>query len=331
MSKISVVIPCYNQAEYLDESVGSVLAQTFQDFEIIIIDDGSDDEESIRILDNFKKPKTRIIRIPNSGPSIARNTGIKAAEGEYILPLDADDRIGPKYLEKSFEILDNNDKIGIVYCKAEFFGEKSGEWDLPEYKFPDILLANTIFCSALFRKSDWQEVNGYNSEMEFSIEDWEFWLSIIEKGLEVYRIPETLFYYRIKNSSRTKESKYDHELAMRKKLLEFHRNLYEENLEFILEYYYEQNVRYCLLQNRHYRFKSTYHKKIKELEAINAIRFNQAEEIKQIKLKYAEEIKQIKLKYTDEINKLKSSKSWKLTGPLRNLGSFMRSFKRKSN
>ena len=296
MPKVSVIIPCYNQAGYLDESVDSVLAQTFQDFEIIIVDDGSDEKDSIKILDNYKKPKTRIIRISNSGPAIARNIGIEAAKGDYILPLDADDKIAPEYIEKSYEILNKNQNIGIVYCEAEFFGEKSGKWNLSEYKFPDILLANTIFCSALFRKSDWQDVNGYKSEMQFSIEDWEFWLSIIENGLEVHRIPETLFFYRIKNSSRTTESDYNHDLVMRKKLLEFHRNLYEKNLEFILESYYDQNFKYNRLQK-------AYPQKIKEIEEINAIRFKRDEKI----FKQNEEIKQIKFNYTAEINKIKSS------------------------
>lgn len=315
MPKVSVIIPCYNQAEYLDEAVSSILSQTFQDFEIIIVDDGSDNENSLNILKNYEKPKTRIIRINNSGPAIARNVGIKSAKGDYILPLDADDKIGPEYLEKSCEILDKNKDIGIVYCKAKFFGEMSGEWNLSEYKFPDILLANTIFCSAFFRKSDWQDVNGYKREMEFSIEDWEFWLSLIEKGLKVYRVPDYLFFYRIKDSSRNIDSAPKQDLAMRMKIFELHKILYEENLEFILESYYKQNFKFNRIQN-------AYSEKIAEIEKINKIRSIQAEKIKV----QNEKINEIKLNHAEEINKIKSSKSWKITKPLRKAGSFIRRF-----
>jgi glycosyltransferase involved in cell wall biosynthesis len=99
MPKISVIIPCFNQGPYLDEAVDSVLAQTFQDFEILVVDDGSTDAETIKILRDFARPKTRIIRTENQGLSAARNNGIREAMGEYILPLDADDKIGPGYLE----------------------------------------------------------------------------------------------------------------------------------------------------------------------------------------------------------------------------------------
>lgn len=285
MPKISVIIPCYNQAHFLDEAVESVLAQTFQDFEIIIVDDGSDDESSVNILNNYEKPKTKIIRTSNNGPSIARNMGIESAMGEYILPIDADDKIHAEYLEKAAHILDKNPKIGIVYCEAELFGDKSGKWNLPEHKFPHILLANCIFCTAMFRKSDWLDVGGYKAEMEHSSEDWEFWLSLIEKGLEVYRIPEILFYYRIKTSSRTTQSLKDHELEMRMKLLEFHKELYEDNLEFIIDSYYELKV----LQN-------------------------------ELKRKLNQKNRQLR--------RIKSSRSWKLTYPIRKVGVFLRKFRK---
>jgi glycosyltransferase involved in cell wall biosynthesis len=309
MPKVSVIIPCYNQAQYLDDAVDSILAQTFQDFEIIVIDDGSDDEISIKILNNYKKPKTRLIRTSNQGPSNARNKGIEIAEGDYILPLDADDKIGDTYLEKAVDILDNYPKIGIVYCKAELFGSRSGKWNLPEYTFPRVLLHNSIFCTAMFRKSEWVKVGGYKKEMEFSSEDWEFWLSLIESGLEVHRIPEVLFYYRIKKVSRRTTSLSNHEHEMRSNLLKFHRELYENNIDFIIESYYNLHLDTTNLNSK--------------IRKLNSEIKNSNSEIKRLKQKISKKDKKI-----NELKLIKSSRSWKITGPFRKMGFLMRKLKR---
>ena len=199
----SVVIPCYNQGSFIKEAVDSVLAQTFQDFEIIIVNDGSTDETTNWILSNFHVPKTTIIHTENKGVSSARNTAIKAAKGKYILPLDADDKIAPTYLEKALNVLEKNNNINIVYCDAEYFGNKTGKLCLSPYSLKQILNDNCIFVSAVFRKSDWEKAGGYNTNMYISIEDWDFWLSLIKSGANVYKIPETLFFYRKQPASRT--------------------------------------------------------------------------------------------------------------------------------
>lgn len=234
MPKISVVIPCYNQGEFLEESINSVLNQTFQDFEIIVVNDGSTEKKTIEILKKLNKPKTRIIHTTNQKLASARNNGIKEAKGQYILPLDADDKIGPKYLELANEILDNNPSIGIVYCEAKFFGFKDEKWDLPSYEFPDILIFNCIFCSALFRKSDWEKVGGYNPNMIYGYEDWDFWLSLITLGVEVHRIDKILFYYRKhKHNSMLSEMVNHKFVLMKQQILENHKKLYAEHADFL--------------------------------------------------------------------------------------------------
>jgi len=201
MPKVSVVIPCFNQGSYLQEAVDSVLAQTFQDFEILVVDDGSTDMETVKILEDYGWPKARVIRTENQGLSAARNTGIREAQGVYILPLDADDKIGKGYLEDAVRVLDRHPEIGIVYCEASYFGVRGGRWELPEYSLDKILNHNLIFCSALFRKVDWEAVGGYNVNMVYGWEDWDFWLSLIHRGLKVYRIPKIHFYYRLREVS----------------------------------------------------------------------------------------------------------------------------------
>ena len=201
MPKVSVVIPCFNQGQYIGDAVDSVLAQTYQDFEIIIVNDGSTDTYTNNILLGYHNPKISLITTTNQGLSSARNNGIQAAAGEYILPLDADDKIGRNYLEEAVKVLDGNSKIGIVYSDAEFFDQKRGRWVLPRYTARKLLMENIIFCAAIFRKETWTQIGGYNPNMKFGLEDWDFWLSITGAGYHAYKIPKILFFYRIKSDS----------------------------------------------------------------------------------------------------------------------------------
>ena len=199
---VSVVIPCHNDGRFLRDALDSLQAQTFRDFETIVVDDGSTDADSLQALRDVEHECTRVIRSAQHGVVQARNTAIAAARGRYILPLDADDRIGSRYLELAVPVLEHDPKVGIVYCKAEFFGEKSGAWELPPYRFPEILIGNVIFNCALFRREDWQRVGGFNPNMHEGWEDFDFWVSLIELGRDVRQLPDTLFYYRIKPASR---------------------------------------------------------------------------------------------------------------------------------
>lgn len=231
--QVSVIIPCYNQGRYLDDAIASVLVQTYQNFEILVIDDGSTEPETMEILQDYQQPKTRIIRTENQGVATARNLGIGQGQGTYILPLDADDKIADSYLEKAVTLLESNEQLGIVYCEAEYFGDRQGTWSLPEYKFPDILVDNMIFCSGLFRKSDWETVGGYNTNLIYGWEDHDFWLSLIELGREVYRIPEVLFFYRQKADSMSRSMTAEHYIYSYTQLFYNHPQLYSQNIQAI--------------------------------------------------------------------------------------------------
>jgi glycosyltransferase involved in cell wall biosynthesis len=201
MPRASVVIACYNQGRYLDEALDSALAQTHEDLEIVIVNDGSTDPATNEKTRSLRRPRTRVIHTENQGLPAARNTGIRAAQGQYILPLDADDRLAPGYLEKAVAVLEARPEVGIVYSEAEYFDGQSGKWEMPPYALSEMLLHNLIHCSAVFRKADWERVGGYKPLMKHGWEDWEFWLSLLELNREVHRIPETLFFYRRKPES----------------------------------------------------------------------------------------------------------------------------------
>ena len=230
---VSVIMPCFNQGQFIEEAVESIIAQTFTPVEIIIINDGSTDIETVRLLNHYQKPNVSVIHTENRGPSAARNVGIYQAKGQYILPVDADDRIAPTYLEKAVPILASQPEIGIVYTQAELFGAKTGSFDLPPYQFPDILLGNMIFNSSLYRKADWEKVGGYNENMVCGWEDYDFWLSILELGKDVFRIPEVLYYHREVANSRSEQMTQEHWVKSYTQIFANHPQLYSDHIDIL--------------------------------------------------------------------------------------------------
>lgn len=199
---VSIIVPCFNHGEYLSEALESVFNQTFTEWECIIVDDGSSDNTK-DVAMSYKNMDFRFKYIyqKNSGLASARNTGINEASGVYILPLDADDKISTDYLKEGVHILDNDPEIKIVYADAQKFGESHGKWELNEYKFKDFLLENSIFCTAFFRKADYEKTDGYNTNMKYGLEDWDFWITLLEKGGKVHKILSVHFHYRIRPNS----------------------------------------------------------------------------------------------------------------------------------
>jgi len=238
---VSVVVPCYNHGKFIDDAVNSILTQTYENIEIIIVNDGSTDEETNTYLETYSKPKTRVITTTNQGLPSARNNGIKEAKGKYILPLDADDKIHPEYIEKALKIIKEDENIGIVYGKTEFFGDKSGVWELPAYSLEEMLLRNLIITCSMFKKSDWEKVGGYSKDMVYGFEDHDFWLSLLELGREVRFIPEVMFYYRKVNTETTRPhsiaqitSSSEKVLYSFNMLVKHHPELYKQHVAFIM-------------------------------------------------------------------------------------------------
>ena len=206
---VSVVIPAYNAASTIIETIDSVLKQSYDNIEIICVDDCSTDN-TLDIISKHKQRniKNRIgIRVVslevNSKTAAARNAGIKEAEGYYILPLDADDLIDPHYVEKAVDILSCNPRIGVVYSKARYIGESNDDWYSPPYCPTRIVKRNMVHCSGLYKKIDWEKYGGYDERLLYGLEDWDFWLKFVEDNRFFYRIPEVLFLCRVQNSSRS--------------------------------------------------------------------------------------------------------------------------------
>jgi glycosyltransferase involved in cell wall biosynthesis len=199
---LSVVIPCFNQGEYLLDALSSVRACIDPVYEIVIVNDGSTDAITINLMQYLQEQGYLVLNQDNQGVARARNNGIEKSQGRYILTLDADNKIRPDYILKGIEVLDRNPDVGVVYGKPDWFGESQRSWDIPEeFDAGKLILKNYIDTCAVFRKSLWQDCGGYDPEL-LGLEDWDFWLSAVEKGWKFYYIPEILFDYRGRAGSR---------------------------------------------------------------------------------------------------------------------------------
>ncbi len=205
---ISVIVPCYNQGIYLKETIQSALASSYRPIEILIINDGSTDHslEIAKVLE-AQYPEVRVLDQVTAGVTKARNAGIAAAQGEYLLPLDGDDLISPDYIKQGLAILTTRPEVKVVYCQAEKFSESGRKpWKLKPFSLEQLAKDNMIFVSALFRKSDALGVGGFSEDMQLGREDWEFWIKLLKNGGEVVQLPEVGFFYRLTPTSKRKKT-----------------------------------------------------------------------------------------------------------------------------
>jgi glycosyltransferase involved in cell wall biosynthesis len=197
-SLISIVVPAYNKGLYIAETLDCLLAQLYSSWECIIVNDGSTDNTQ-GIIDEYLKKDNRFrnITIPNSGVSRARNTGIREAKGEYILPLDADDLLEKTHLKKVMEVFKQNGAVRLVYTGVRQFGEENRLFELGPFDYPT-LLWNNMLHGTVYKKADFERTGGYRENMVHGLEDWDFWIALMEdfKKEEVVKIEEPLFLYR---------------------------------------------------------------------------------------------------------------------------------------
>lgn len=265
MTKVSVVIPCYNQGQYIDEAVESVLSQTFQDYEIIIVNDGSTDDFTNEILKNYNKPKTTVIHTKNQGLSAARNNGIRSSNGEYILPLDADDKIGSDFIQKTIQIIQNDIDIKAVSSYVQLFGDFDTKPTPQGGTIKDFLHYNNTTATSLYRKKDYLSIGGYDESYKSGYEDWDFWLRLLKGGGKIVMIPEFIFFYRKKAESMLIETEKNH-LNLYKKIIDNNIDTYKLYFEFIIlkkeEILLQKNKSINELQMENYLLK----KQLKQIE-----------------------------------------------------------------
>lgn len=203
MNKIvSIIIPAFNNESTIIETLESVENQTHKNHEILIVNDGSIDKTVEIVITHIKKKNLKniiLINQENSGPAAARNNGAKKATGDFLVFLDADDKLHPTYLEKALNVFSDL-TVEIVYSNTEFFDAQQGLWELKSYSIQNILTNNCIPIFAMIKKDTFFKVNMFDENLKFN-EDWDLWIKIIKENNNVYKIPETLFYYRKRKDS----------------------------------------------------------------------------------------------------------------------------------
>jgi glycosyltransferase involved in cell wall biosynthesis len=206
-----------------------VLSQTFKSWECIVIDNGSTDntQEIVKSYSN-KDGRIKYHYTNQKGVSLARNLAVSLSHGTYLLPLDADDKIDPTYLEKAVNIMNQNPQISLVYCNAILFGSVNKKWILPDFNYKAMLIENSIFCSALIKKNEFLAVNGYNVNMVEGFEDWDFWIKYLANNKKVYKLNDALFYYRIKQHSRNSVLDTKKQLRLRTQIYHNHKDIYHQ-------------------------------------------------------------------------------------------------------
>lgn len=202
MPEVSVIIPCYNHDHYLPHAVNSVLAQIFGDWEAIIVDDGSTDNTR-EVASQFTDPRIRYIYQENRGLSAARNTGIRAAQGEYLAFLDADDEWEARFLEVCMHALAAQKKVAAAVTLTRFIDEnntvlpKAGDQVVDSESFRSRLLAGGFFpVHAVLVRAEIVRQVGLFDESLTSVEDWDLWLRITSHGGLFLSIAEPLARYR---------------------------------------------------------------------------------------------------------------------------------------
>lgn len=240
---ISIIIPCYNSGEYIEETLESVYKLTYTHFEVIVIDDGSTDKKTLAILDKIESEyKLSIIRQDNAGPSVARNNAIKYATGKYFLPLDSDDLILPDALEKLVKAANQSPEASVIYANNQLFGVENRLVYQRVFDSNAILHHNYIALCCLIKKEDFEKAGGFDEEMsKKGLEDWELWVRFSKHGFKFVHINHTCFKIRVQKTSRTFEVANKNLMELRQYVMRKHSDLYIS--EFDRLYHEHKNIK----------------------------------------------------------------------------------------
>ena len=193
---VSIVVPCFNGGRFLDGLMASLARQTFRDFEIVIVDDGSGDPQTLRKLLALDGQAT-VIRQMNRGPAAARNAGIRRAKADIVFALDCDDTIEPDFLAETMAVLRASaPDVGMVFTDMRLTGAESGLVSRYFNRF-DLLFTNTLSSGLVMRRDAWLAAGGYDEAMRSGYEDWDFSLRLADAGYRGVRVAKPLYVYHI--------------------------------------------------------------------------------------------------------------------------------------
>jgi glycosyltransferase involved in cell wall biosynthesis len=234
---ISVVIPCYNDGKYLPETIAKLKQQTYLNFEIIVVNDGSTDEATINYLNTLTNDdQITVINQSNARMSAARNTGATHAKGIYIAALDADDYFDNTFFAKALAVFEQAPQTAVVTSYIRFFGNKTGSSKPRGGSAANFLFSNQCPACAMVKKSVWDEVGGYDEAMKMGYEDWEFYIRITKKNWNVHVIPEHLLFYRQTNKSTLANDTLPNRATLIDYIVDKHKDWYLNNLKTLIHH-----------------------------------------------------------------------------------------------
>jgi glycosyltransferase involved in cell wall biosynthesis len=209
MARISVVTPCYNAQRFVGQAIQSVLDQSYQDFEIIVVDDGSTDG-SLQVVEKFRDGRIRLLSQANGGPAKARNTGVRAAGGEFLAFLDADDLALPHRFASQLAVLEADPELSVVGSGYVWIDETGAALPWPHHSWqhePDLndLASWLVDCpfvpsATMLRRQAWEDVDGFDEDL-VGPEDWNFWMRLVVTSHRMTWQREVVCLYRRSASS----------------------------------------------------------------------------------------------------------------------------------
>jgi glycosyltransferase involved in cell wall biosynthesis len=227
---VTVIVPCFNHAKYIDECLYSIYAQTVNPIEIIVINDGSTDNFDAVIEKHLSK--IHMVNQKNQGLAKSRNLGFELAQGDYILPIDADDFIDPSFISNALRVIATN-KVAIAYPDIKKFGDEVGVFRHPPYSFDKLKQENYMVSCSLIVKSAWiaaKKANGYGYDPVISklggYEDHLFYLECGALGYYGAPIKKVLLNYRRTNQSMLNRAR-ENFVKIRKYMVEKMKLLYD--------------------------------------------------------------------------------------------------------
>jgi glycosyltransferase involved in cell wall biosynthesis len=226
---VSVVIPCFEREAYARELLASILAQSFADWEAVLVDDGSRVADLGRVVRETGDARCRIIvHERNRGLGPARNTGFAAARGRLVVPVDADDLLAPSFLAATVAALSGDPEADCAYTDLQLFGDSEAVWRFKPGSPADMLSEQWIpGTGALMRKELWERLGGYGDL--WGNEDWDFWIAAVRLGIKPIRIPAPLYMYRRTPQSMSATSLKYYEHRSREAIYRRHRPFFDRH------------------------------------------------------------------------------------------------------
>jgi glycogen synthase len=201
---VSVIVPYYNLGPHIDETLASALASSYRPLEVLIVNDGSTDPDSLEKLCEIEArghPDVRIIHTANQGLPSARNNGVRESRGEFLALLDADDKLDPAFIARGVAVMQRYANVGFVYGWVRYFDAAHGMWPTWDFEPPYGIGHNMTCTLAVVRRSAFVEVGGNDPAFEYGYEDFGCWVGMLDAGWAGVSLDEPTVFYRVRENS----------------------------------------------------------------------------------------------------------------------------------